>query len=571
MPPLVSYHGDVSLGHQIAPHLPFLRRYARALTGSQDVGDQLVKSTLRLIVEAPNVFPRDVDPRLGLYKVLQKELQSFELVPASQTESATAEGIAQARLARISPETRQALLLTGMEGFSPEDAAYLLDISLVRVESLVAQALNELKRQARTSILVIENDPSIVSQIVEAAESLGHQVAGVAQTREEAVALFKSSETGIVTADIRLVDGSSGIEAVKDILRIRSVPVLFVTADPEDLLTGERPEPTYLVTKPFMRSTLQAAINQALFYNPDTLGQRVDPAVEEQTAEPDSELLETKAVRAELASADLTPRPGPRKMAVVQDRIRVIEADPEYAVALAGANAARSIHLATVSRLVSDLSGGNLSPGALARMSALKACLEQEVTESRAIELGIQTRSLSKMLPLIESEVLEGTFEDIRVLCSDLTELSWQFQSFRDFLREAGSVEAIDPGTKAALIEAASVIQNTEESYVDDSAKEAISEARELAESTDDPVWYFALAREIGNFFRAYGRYLQERKTQIFSNAHQAFDKVSGGFIGAMAAVVFVVGPTLYLLSTAWPNEFAFAVSLAKTVKLLIP
>ncbi|MBU2381500.1 MAG: response regulator, partial [Alphaproteobacteria bacterium] len=73
---------------------------------------------------------------------------------------------------------------------------------------------------------------------------------------------------GLVLADIQLADGSSGIDAVKDILKRFDVPVIFITAFPERLLTGERPEPTFLITKPFQPETVKAAISQALFFHP---------------------------------------------------------------------------------------------------------------------------------------------------------------------------------------------------------------------------------------------------------------------------------------------------------------
>jgi hypothetical protein len=44
--------------------------------------------------------------------------------------------------------------------------------------------------------------------------------------------------------------------------------VIFITAFPERLLTGERPEPTFLITKPFQPETVKAAIGQALFFHP---------------------------------------------------------------------------------------------------------------------------------------------------------------------------------------------------------------------------------------------------------------------------------------------------------------
>lgn len=76
--------------------------------------------------------------------------------------------------------------------------------------------------------------------------------------------MARAEEPELVLADINLADGSSGIDAVKDILAEQSVPVIFITAYPERLLTGERPEPTYLITKPFEPETVIATIGQAL-------------------------------------------------------------------------------------------------------------------------------------------------------------------------------------------------------------------------------------------------------------------------------------------------------------------
>ena len=72
----------MSLGQQLAPHLPFLRRYGRALTGSQSHGDKYVRATLEAIVAAPDEFPKHVDPRLGLYRMFQAIWSS--IAPASR-------------------------------------------------------------------------------------------------------------------------------------------------------------------------------------------------------------------------------------------------------------------------------------------------------------------------------------------------------------------------------------------------------------------------------------------------------------------------------------------------------
>jgi DNA-directed RNA polymerase specialized sigma24 family protein len=94
----------MSLGQELAPHLPFLRRYARALTGSQAHGDAFVRATLEAIVAKPDEFPRDVDPRLGLYRTFHAIWSTANIEEARSRRPADGpEGIAQARLSRITP------------------------------------------------------------------------------------------------------------------------------------------------------------------------------------------------------------------------------------------------------------------------------------------------------------------------------------------------------------------------------------------------------------------------------------------------------------------------------------
>ena len=137
----------MSLGQQLAPHLPFLRRYGRALTGSQSEGDQYVRATLEAIVAAPNEFPRDVDPRLGLYRTFQAIWGSTHADNRIEPGEGSSDGeaIARRRLARIAPLSRQALLLTAMEGFTVEDTAYLIETTPDDVDTLVADALSEIE------------------------------------------------------------------------------------------------------------------------------------------------------------------------------------------------------------------------------------------------------------------------------------------------------------------------------------------------------------------------------------------------------------------------------------------
>ena len=262
----------MSLGQELAPHLPFLRRYARALIGTQQHGDAYVRAALEAIVAAPQDFPRDVDVRLGLYRTFQRIWGSANDDSEDDSDPTDPQAdIARARLSRITPRSRQALLLTQLEGFTADDAAYLMDASGSEVESLVADAIGEIERQTRSDVLIIEDEPIIAMDLETIVRDLGHNVTGVAVTRDEAVTQAMAQRPGLVLADIQLADDSSGIDAVKDILAEFSVPVIFITAFPERLLTGERPEPTFLITKPFQRSTVKAAISQALFFDAATV------------------------------------------------------------------------------------------------------------------------------------------------------------------------------------------------------------------------------------------------------------------------------------------------------------
>ncbi len=153
-----------------------------------------------------------------------------------------------------------------MKDFSEEDAARILDIDKPTLQSLVEQSGRELAAQIATDILIIEDEVLIAMDLENLVEGLGHNVVGIARTRGEAAELAKKTRPGLILADIQLADGSSGLDAVNDLLDLFEVPVIFVTAYPERFLTGERPEPAFLVSKPYQPSTISALVSQALFF-----------------------------------------------------------------------------------------------------------------------------------------------------------------------------------------------------------------------------------------------------------------------------------------------------------------
>ena len=257
----------LTIAASLAPHLPGLRRYARALSGSQPAGDALVAVTLAALVADRAALPNSVSARLGLFRAFQiQHAVAAAPITAPTPASDGAAGIATARLAGLAPLSRQALLLGAMEGFAPTDIAFLIDCPLAQVHALTSAALAEIARQTRARVLIIEDEPIIAMDIEAIVTNLGHSVTGIAATRAEALALVAAEAPGLVLADIQLRDGSSGLVAVQHILARQAVPAIFITGFPELLLTGQRPEPTFLITKPFAVASVQAAIAQALFF-----------------------------------------------------------------------------------------------------------------------------------------------------------------------------------------------------------------------------------------------------------------------------------------------------------------
>lgn len=256
----------MSLGDQIAKNLPYLRRYARALTGSQATGDAFVRATLEAALADEELKASLEAGRVPLYRAFNKVWSSAYLDVPETVGASGHEQAAHDRLKAITPLNRQALLLTTLEDFSIEQAAEIMELTSGEVESLVQEAVSEIDRESATDVLIIEDEPLISMQLEDLVTSLGHTVCGTAATRTQAQEVVAGRRPGLVLADIQLADGSSGLDAVDDILAMDSVPVIFITAYPERLLTGDRPEPTYLVTKPFQEQTVRAAISQALFF-----------------------------------------------------------------------------------------------------------------------------------------------------------------------------------------------------------------------------------------------------------------------------------------------------------------
>jgi DNA-directed RNA polymerase specialized sigma24 family protein len=258
----------MSVPEGIAQYLPYLRRFARAVTGSQRSGDAYVVSALEAMLADPTLFPSDLPPRVALYRVFLKILNSVQL-NNHQADWQGHPGLEAVKrnLEVLAPRARQAFLLIAVEEFSPKDAALVLDIGEADVQALIDEAGREIARQMATDVVIIEDEPLIALDLERLVSELGHRVVKIARTERQAIEAVRNARPGLVLADIHLADGSSGLDAVNEILRSFSVPVVFVTAYPQRLLTGTRPEPTFLITKPFHHDNVKAVISQALFFD----------------------------------------------------------------------------------------------------------------------------------------------------------------------------------------------------------------------------------------------------------------------------------------------------------------
>ncbi len=232
--------------------LPYARRYARALTGSQPAGDALVAECLRdtASLEAGEDSGEITDARHALYRGVTRRFEAH-LRPTD-----TVDGLSVAQ--------RQLLLLTSLEDVSMDNAAPILGVTPDEATSLLADARERLRASAATDVLIIEDEPIIAMDLEELVQSCGHRVVGVAASEAEAIAIAKSKKPGLILADINLGAGGDGTNAVSAILASHYAPVIFVTAYPERLLTGDAVEPAFVITKPFEPLTLAIATYQAV-------------------------------------------------------------------------------------------------------------------------------------------------------------------------------------------------------------------------------------------------------------------------------------------------------------------
>ena len=253
----------------LAPHLPYLRRYARALTGSQASGDSYVRAALNVILTGEHSLTPAIPLRVALYQLFHTIWSSTSVHVGSDSLNGNGAGTitVDERLAMLDIEQRAVLLLTAVEGFTADEAAVIVGGTSDDVEMALVETQKSIDRQTKARVLIIEDEPIIAMDLHNLVADMGHEVVGIAATHDQAVETALEKRPGLVLADVNLGQGGSGIDAVKRILGSFDIPIVFVTAYPEKLLTGERPEPAYLVAKPFLPESIRTTVAQALFFH----------------------------------------------------------------------------------------------------------------------------------------------------------------------------------------------------------------------------------------------------------------------------------------------------------------
>jgi DNA-directed RNA polymerase specialized sigma24 family protein/CheY-like chemotaxis protein len=257
--------GTRSVSDDLGACLPFLRRYARALTGSQSSGDAFAAAALEAILTDRSVLD-GVDTRTGVFRVLYR-IWSSAGAPVEEGESG-AKAKAQKHLAKLTNHSREALLLHTIEEFSYADVGAIIGVEESEAQGLVEIARREMADSVTGSVMIIEDEAIIAMDIESIVAEMGHRVTGIARTRDEAVKLGRADVPDLILADIQLADNSSGIDAVNDLLgELGMRPVIFITAFPERLLTGNKPEPAFLISKPYTVDQVVSAVSQAMFFS----------------------------------------------------------------------------------------------------------------------------------------------------------------------------------------------------------------------------------------------------------------------------------------------------------------
>ncbi|ACJ00817.1 response regulator [Rhodospirillum centenum] len=256
-----------AISEALLRQVPFLRRYARALTGSPEAGDDLVGRALPVVLDDPDGYGLggEGEARRGALYALLNRLQD-DAGPRPQPVETSHP--MEAALALLPEAERRLFLLVSLEELSFQEAAAVLGVAPDQAHALMADAQEALREALIASIMIVEDDAIIAFDLAETVRGMGHTVCGTAATMESALTTARDCRPTLALMDLRLAHGDSGITTAQRLRQSSELPIIFVTAFGDELTRRGLEHLGPVIRKPFTREQIERAITQAVFAPP---------------------------------------------------------------------------------------------------------------------------------------------------------------------------------------------------------------------------------------------------------------------------------------------------------------
>jgi CheY-like chemotaxis protein len=245
---------------ELNERLPSLRRYARALTGSVERGDDLVTRCVEIAVMAPTRFGVALPSNGPLYALLHALFDEDGEGRPDRSQHPI-----ERVLARRPEIDRRLYLLVALEELPVAQAAKLTDLSVAEATGRLITTREFLRDAMTARVMVVEDNAIAAVDLGEVISGMGHVVCGTATTEPEALALANSESPTLALLDIRLARGGSGISVARTLRDRFAVPVIFVTAYAGDLRLLDEEGLGPVIRKPYSPNAVRDAITQAVF------------------------------------------------------------------------------------------------------------------------------------------------------------------------------------------------------------------------------------------------------------------------------------------------------------------
>lgn len=245
---------------QLNEHLPYLRRYARALTGSIHDGDDLVMRCVEAAMLAPTRFGVPDRSRAALYALLHLLFDTNgEGRPSSSPHPI------ERALATLPEPERRLYLLTTLERLTMAEAARVMVMPPEKAIEAVRRARDALRERMTARVLVVEDNPVIALDLQTVVADMGHEVCGTAAGEKQALALAEETKPTLALMDIRLAAGDDGIAVARQMRERLGLKVIFVTAFASELERQRLEHLGTVVQKPFSAQDIRDAISRMVF------------------------------------------------------------------------------------------------------------------------------------------------------------------------------------------------------------------------------------------------------------------------------------------------------------------